>query len=125
MAQQGPNAFAYVFPAVLLGAVALYFVYGAVDRAALGSQQGEAQVTGKQVTPASTTYVTEAVGGRTYTKPRYNPEAYVVALKLAGEATGAAVSQQLYESLQPGDRVRVKYQRTRLTKRVLVTDLSR
>lgn len=125
MLRNHPNPFAYVFPAILLAAAVLYFAYGNVDRAALGTQQGEARVTGKQVTPASTTYVSEIVAGRTYQRPRYNPEMYVVNLELAGEPTGAAVDLELYQSLHEGDVVRVKYQRTRLTKRLLVTDVSR
>ena len=122
---QGPNPFVYVFPAVLLVAVALYFGYGALDRVGLATMQGEAQVTGKQVTPASTTYTTEVIGGRTMTRANQNPEAYVVTLQVGGETTGAAVSQDVYESLRPGTQVQVSYRRTRISKRLVVTDVRR
>jgi hypothetical protein len=122
---QGPSPFAYVFPAVLLVAAALYFAYGAIDRVGLATQHGEAKVTGKQHTPGSTTYTTEVIGGRTMTRPNRNPDAYIVTLQLAGEATGGAVSRDLYESLQPGDQVHVSYRRTRVSKRLLVTDVKR
>jgi hypothetical protein len=122
---QGPSPFVYVFPAVILAAVLLYFLYGAVDRLGLETGQAEARVTGKQFAPGSTTYTTEVVGGRTVTRPHRNPEAYVVTLDVNGEATGGAVSRELYDSLQAGERVRVQFRRTRLSKRMLVTDVRR
>lgn len=122
---QSPSASVYVLPALLLVAVALYFAYGAVDRAALPTLQADAQVTGKQRTPASTTYTTEVIGGRTMTRPTQNPEAYVLALQVAGEATGGVVSQELFDTVQPGARVRVTYRRTRLSRRILVTSVTR
>lgn len=126
MPPEAPNPFViYAFPAIALVAVLLYFVYGAVNRVGLDTYQGEARVTGKQLTPGSTTYTTEVVAGRSWTKANQNPDAYVVQLDLDGEATGGMVSQQLYESLQAGERVRVRFSRTRLTKRILVTDVSR
>jgi len=125
MPPQGPNPFVYIFPAVLLVAAVLYFAYGAVDRTGLTSFQTEAQVTGKQHTPVSTTYITERVAGQTMTRPRQNPEAYVLALKVGNDETGGAVSKQLYDSLKAGDRVHVTARRTRISKRILITDVSR
>jgi hypothetical protein len=125
MQSQGPNPLAYLFPAVALLAVVAYFVYGAIDRFGLESHPAEARVTGKQFTPGSTTYTTEVIAGRTMTKANQNPDAYVVALDIGGEATGGMVSPELYESLAPGERVHVKVRRTRLSKRILVTDVHR
>jgi hypothetical protein len=59
------------------------------------------------------------------TRPTRNPEAYVVSLRLAGETTGGVVSRELYDALTTGDRVRVSYRKTRLSKRLLVTDVKR
>lgn len=125
MALQASNPFVYAFPAVALVAAVLYFGYGAIDRAGLASEQTEAQVTGKQFAPGSTTYTTEVIGGRTMTKANKNPEAYIVTLRVGDEETGSAVSKQLYDSLQAGERVRVKVRRTRLSKRLLVTNVTR
>ena len=125
MSSQGSNSFAYLFPAVALAAVALYFLYGAIDRLGLTAQQAEAQVTGKQYAAGSTTYTTEVIGGRTMTKTNENPEAFIVNLRVGAEETGSAVSKPLYESLQAGERVRVTVRRTRLSKRLLVTDVTR
>jgi hypothetical protein len=125
MSPEGPNPFAYIFPAVALAAVTLYFAYGAVDRAGLSTYQAEARVTGKQFTPGSTTYTTDVIGGRSVTRANQNPEAYIVNLDMGGEQTGGAVSKQLYDSLEAGERVHVSYRRTRVSKRILVTDVRR
>ena len=121
----GPSPLVYLFPALALLAVVAYFVYGAIDRLGLESHTAEARVTGKQFTPGSTTYTTEVIAGRTMTKANRNPDAYVVELDVGGEATGGMVSPDLYETLTPGERVHVKVRRTRLSKRMLVTDVHR
>lgn len=125
MSTQSPNPFAYIFPAVALVAVLLYFLYGAIDRLGLAAHGAEAQVTGKQFAAGSTTYTTEVIGGRTMTKANKNPEAYIVTLQVGTEETGSTVSKTLYESLQAGERVQVKVRRTRLSKRLLVSDVTR
>ncbi len=125
MPPQGPNPLAYLFPAVLLVGAVLYFAYGALDRGALQTQGGEARVTGKQFTPGSATYRTVEAGGRSWVQQDRYPDAYVVTLDLKGEPTSAVVEPQLYQSLQAGDSVRVRFRRTRLSHRLLVTDLSR
>lgn len=125
MAPQGVNPFVYVFPAILLVGALLYFGYGAVDRSGLTTQQAEARVTGKQFTPGSTTYRTNVVGGRSYVQSDKYPDAYVITLEMDGAPTSAVVSQELYESLQTGDNVHVEFKRTRLTGRILVTNVSR
>ena len=125
MPANSPNAFVYLFPAIALAAVLLYFLYGAVDRFGLETHQADARVTGKQFAPGSTTYNTKVVAGRAWTESTRNPDAYIVTLEVDGEATGGAVSPQMYESLKEGERVRVRYQRTRFSKQILVTDVSR
>jgi hypothetical protein len=116
---------AYAFPAIALTAVALWLAYQAFDRLGLETRQAEARVTGKQFAPGATTYTSEVIDGRTYTRADERPDTYVVNLDLAGEAAGGAVSPQLYASLEAGERVRVRFRRTRVTKRLLVTDVSR
>lgn len=122
---QGPNAFVYVFPAVLLLGAALYFGYGALDRAGLAARQADAVVTGKQHAAGSTTYNTNIVGGRALTQATRNPDAYIVTFVVEGEPTGGAVSRELYDSLQTGDPVHVQFRRTRLSNRIVVTTVSR
>lgn len=120
-----PNRLVYVFPAVAFAAALLYYLYGAVDRLGLETRDAEARVTAKQVTPGSTTYNTRIAGGRAWTQATENPGLRIVLLEVAGEATGAAVDSQTYEALSEGDPVRVKYQRTRFSREILVTDVQR
>lgn len=122
---RGPSPFVYLFPAAALAAVLLYFAYGAVDRAGLETSQANVVVTGKHVTPGSTTYRTSTAGGRTLTRAERNPDVYVVTFELEGVPSGGVVSRELYESLDAGAPVRVRFRRTRLSGRVLVTELSR
>jgi hypothetical protein len=63
----------YVLPSVAIGAVLLYYVYGALDRAALETHEAEARVTQKTVTRGSTTYNTNIVGGRALTQSSREP----------------------------------------------------
>lgn len=125
MPQRGPNPFVYLFPAAALAAVLLYFAYGVVDRAGLETSQANAVVTGKHVTPGSTMYRTSTAGGRTLTRPERNPDVYTVTFELEGVPSGGVVSREQYELLDAGAPVRVRFQRTRLSGRVLVTELSR
>jgi hypothetical protein len=120
-----PNPFVYVVAAVALAAVLLYFFYGAVDRLGLETHRTVARVAGKQSAAGSTTYNTNIVAGRAWTQSSKNPDAYIVTMEIDGQPTGGAVSQELYESLQPGERVRVEYQRTRFSGQILVTDVRR
>jgi hypothetical protein len=125
VASTGPNRLVYIFPAVALAAVALYYLYGAVDRLGLETQQAEARVTGKQFASGSTTYNTRIAGGRAWSQATENPDAYIVALEVEGEATGGAVDSQMYESLSEGDRVQVQFQRTRFSRQILITNVRR
>jgi hypothetical protein len=125
MPSNGPSPFVYLLPAVALAAVLLYYLYGAVDRFGLETQQAEARVTGKQFAPGSTTYNTNIVAGRAWTQSSQNPDAYIIGLDVNGVVTGGAVTPELYESLQPGERVRVEFQRTRFSGQILVTGVRR
>lgn len=120
----GAATWRYVFPALAIALVALYFAYGALDRAGLETREAEARVTQKTVTTGTTTYNTNIVGGRALTQASETPGGYFVGLDLDGEATGAFVAEELYRTLSLGDVVRVRYQRTRFSNAVLVTDVT-
>lgn len=122
----GVNPLAYIFPAIAFGAALLYYAYGAADRIGLATQQTEARVTTKTYTPGSTTYHTNIAAGRAWTQSDKNPDAYLVGLDLdGGVTTVGVVTKELYESLSPGERVRVSYARTRFSNKLLVTDVRR
>jgi hypothetical protein len=123
MPPSGPSRLVYLFPALALAAVLVYYLYGAVDRLGLEAREGQATVTAKQVAAGSTTYNTQIAGGRAWTLATENQGAYIVTLDLGGELTGGAVEPELYASLREGQQVRVRFQRTRLSGRILVTQV--
>ncbi len=125
MPPQGPSPFVYIFPALLLVAAVLYFGYGALDRAGLAAQTAATVVTGKQFAQGSTTYHTTVIGNQNLVQADRNPDAYILTFDVEGEHTGGAVTRELYEALQPGDSVQVRFRRTRLTNRIVVTHVSR
>jgi hypothetical protein len=120
-----PSRLVYVFPAVAFAAVLIYYLYGVVDRVGLDVHEAATQVTGKQIAHGSTTYNTRIAGGRAWTQATKNPEAYILEFVVDGEPTGGAVDPQTYESVKEGDSVRVAFQRSRLTRRLMVTDVRR
>jgi hypothetical protein len=115
----------YALPAVVLAAVVVYFLYGALDRLGLASERTTARVTGKQIAAGSTTYHTSVVAGRSWTQSSTNPDAPIVSLEVNGVATGGVVTPELYQALQPGDTVQVTFTRTRFSRQILVTDVRR
>jgi hypothetical protein len=119
------NPIAYIIPAIILGAVVLYYLYGAIDRAGLSVESAEAVVTDKQMTAGSTTYSTNVAGGRAWTQSQQNPDVYAVLLRIGEERTVGVVPQETFESLGPGDRVRVKVRRTRIGHKLEVVEISR
>jgi hypothetical protein len=116
---------AYIFPALAFAAALLYYGYGAVDRLGLETRQTEAHVTTKNFAPGSTTYHTNIVAGRAWTQSSKYADSYIVGLDIEGTTTGGLVTPEVYATLNPGDRVRVKFQRTRFSRKILVTDVRR
>jgi hypothetical protein len=119
------NPFVYIFSIVAIAAVVLYFAYGAIDRVGLGVRSATAVVTGKQYNPPGRSYYTNIVAGRAWTQSQETSETYAVTVNVAGEDTVGLVSKQLFESLNPGERVNVKVRRTRITRRLEAIEVSR
>jgi hypothetical protein len=119
------NPFVFIFSALVLMAVLVYFGWGALDRTGLADEEAGAVVTGKRYYPPGTTSRTNIVAGRAWTQTDATSDAYVLELKVGQEPTAAAVSRESYDSLQAGDSVRVRVHRTRLTRRLEVADVMR
>jgi hypothetical protein len=121
----GPSPLAYIFPAIAFAAALLYYAYGAADRMGLETHHAEARVTTKNFAAGSTTYNTNIVAGRAWTQASKYGDAYMVGLDIDGVAAGGLVTPEMYETVTPGERVRVTFKRTRLSRKLLVTDVSR
>ena len=122
---EGTSPIAYILPAVAFAAALLYYVYGAVDRMGLATEDHEAVITEKNFAAGSTTYNTNIVAGRAHVQSSQNPDAYMVGLNIDGVKTGGFVTKEMYEELKPGDRVTVTMQRTRISKQLQVVNVRR
>jgi hypothetical protein len=119
------NPFICVFSGLMLIAAIGYYAWGAIDQLGLADEQASAVVTAKNYYPPGTTYRTNIVAGRAWTMADATSDAYVLTLNLGQEPVGAIVSKTLYDVSQPGDTVQVQMHRTRLTKRLKITQVSR
>ena len=115
----------YVLGAVILVLVLLWLGFMAVDGLGLATQRGDATVVGKSHRAAGTTYTTTIINGRSHVVPQSTPEAYLLDLDWSGKRVQGAAERELYESVREGDRVRIDYQRRRLTGGVQVVGVSR
>lgn|SRR4029453_9690903 len=119
------NPFVFIFSAVAILLVVLYFAYGTLDRLGLGSRSARAVVTGKQYNPPGTTYNTNIVAGRAWTQSHETPGTYAVMLRVGEEHTVGLVSKELFETLNTGDRVNVTVRQTRITRKLEAVEVTR
>jgi hypothetical protein len=124
MTPRSANPFGFIFSVVAIGAVIIYFGYGAVDRMGLQMSTAEATVTGKQFTESGKSYYTTISGGRAWVQSQETPETYAVVLSVNGEPTAAVVSKQLYDALKVNDKVQLSVRRTRITGRLEVVEVT-
>jgi len=112
-----------VFGGIILIGVALYFIFWAVNTLGLEHRSATATVTGKEYHPPGTSYQSQNIAGRNYTRLLRTPEQCVVLLDLLEHPAAAEVEPVFYERLKPGEQVRVTYQRRRLTGSLAVTKI--
>jgi hypothetical protein len=125
MTPRSANPFGFIFSVVAIGAVILYFAYGAIDRTGLKVSTTEGTVTGKQFTESGKSYYTTISGGRAWVQSQETPETYAVTLNVDDERTAGVVSKQLYDTLKVNDKVQVSIRRTRITGRLEVVEVTR
>ncbi len=113
---------AYIMPAVILGAVLIYYAYAAFDKGGLETHDAIAVVTEKTHTPGSTNYVNRVAAGRSWTQAQQLPDYYAISLSIEGEPTVALVTKEKFAWLSKGERVRVKYSRTRISNQLLIVE---
>jgi hypothetical protein len=123
MAAFHANPFAFVFPALALCAVVIYFVYAAIDRIGLEVIDSVGTVTGKQFTRGAKSYYTTVVDGQSFVQSQGTPESYAVMFLVNGEKTSGLVSKRQFHFLNTNDSVPVRIRRTRITKRLQVVEV--
>jgi hypothetical protein len=124
MTPYSANPFVYIFSAIAIGGMFLYFIYAGIDRVGIEVHTASATVTGKQFTKSGKSYYTTIAGDQAWVQSQRTPETYVVLLNVEGERTVAVVSKQQYDSLQADDIVQVRTRRTRITQRLEVVEVT-
>ncbi|MEO7242697.1 MAG: hypothetical protein ABIW85_07260 [Variovorax sp.] len=119
------NPFIFIFSALALAAVLMYFGRGALDRLGLSDEPASAVITGKHYYPPGVTYHTTIAAGRAWTMADSTSEHYVLELNVGQEPIGTVVSKEIHDALKVGDRVQVTVHRTRFTRRLEVTQVER
>ena len=117
------NPVGFIIMALLLVGVGGWYAWGAIDTAALPTEERSAVVTGKQVNPATQTYNTNIVAGRAWTQSHTQGDTRVVTLKVGDEDSVGYVDASHYQRLKAGDTVQVRVHRTRLTRRLEVLEV--
>ena len=115
--------FMVILGGVIVAGVLIYSVFMAINNLGLQKKEGLATVVGKGYREAGRTYITQVVGKRTLTIPQTTPEMYILKLDIGGRQTEYAASRSLHNELNAGDKVRVAYQRKRITGSLQVLDV--
>ena len=110
------NPIIYVIPIIVFFIV--YYLYCALNRSGLDSTSAVANVTEKK-------YVPEETKMNNMDQYRIVPEYYRVKLDIGGELAKAFVTKELYQSLNVNDVVHVIIQRTRISRKLLVVEITR
>jgi hypothetical protein len=117
------NPVGFITMVLLLVGVGGYYAWGAIDTAGLSTEERSAVVTGKQLNPATHTYRTTIAGGRAWTQSHTQGDTRVVTLKVGDEESVGYVDATQYQQLKAGDTVKVRVQRTRITRRLEVLEV--
>ena len=100
---------------VFFAVVAAWFGFHVADGAGLATHSGTAVVIGKEYKAARTTYHSEVVGRETRVFSERIPEMYLVKLRIGGKEATYAAKRDLFNSVNKGDQVAVKYGQRRFT----------
>ena len=123
-ASQSAN-FMYIFGAIILVCVAIYFLFLAIDSLGLEEKKGIAKVISKGYKQAGKTYITQIVANRPVVLPQVKPEMYILQVDLEDKKTECAVDKSLYEAINPEDQVQVIYQKRRILGKIQVLKVTR
>ena len=123
-APQSAN-FMYIFGAIILVCVAIYFLFMAIDSLGLKEEKATAKVISKGYKQAGKTYITQIVANRPVVLPQVKPEMYIFQVELEGKKTECAVDKSLYEVINPEDQVQVIYQKRRILGKIQVLKVNR
>ena len=124
MSRSQGNRFITILCVVVLAGGFLYVGFMAVDGLWLKKQTATATVVGKGYREAGQTYYTQIIGNRPVVRAQETAEAYVLKVDIGGREIECVVAREVHDAVSAGDQVEVTYQESRLSRTVLVQDVS-
>ncbi len=115
------NSFMYIFGAVVIAVVALYYGFLAIDTFGLAEHEGIGRVVDKEFHEAGRTYSRQVVGGRAQTLVQARGAMYVLKLRIGDKEGKCGVTEDVYKRVKKGSRLRVTYEEKRITGSLRIT----
>jgi len=112
--------FMYLFGAIILVCVAIYFLLLAIDSLGLEEKKTQAKVSSKGYKQAGKTYITQIVANRPIVLPQVKPEMYILEVEIQGRKIECVVDKSLFDRIEVGEEVQVLYQKRRILGKIQV-----
>ena len=114
----------YILGLVILIGFGLCSLFMAIDGLGLQSQQAIATIMDREHRDAVMGQRIEIINQKPVVTPHVTDEKYILKLDIDGRQTEGAVSRNLFETVRPGEQVRVTFQERRLTGRIQVLEVT-
>jgi hypothetical protein len=115
----------YTAGLIVLIVVGFYFLFMAADGLGLQARKDNGTVVGREHREAVMGHRTEILNYRPLVVPHVTPEKYILKLDINGRQAEGTVSRSFFETVQPGDKVQVTFQKRRLTGLLRVLEVTK
>ena len=115
------SKFVLIFAGLMVLGALCFFGYRVADGAFLAETEAVAKVTGKEHIPFSEQYRMQNIGGVNRTVKIAVPETWLLTVDLGGASAQSGVSFPEFQAIVPGDDVRIKYKKRRISSNLQVT----
>ena len=112
--------FMYLFGAIILVCVAIYFLLLAIDSLGLEEKKTQAKVISKGYKQATKTYITQIVNNRPKLFPTFKPEMYILEVEIQGRKIECVIDKSLFDRIEVGEEVQVLYKKRRILGKIQV-----
>lgn len=110
----------YLFGAIILFCVAIYFLLLAIDSLGLEEKKTQVKVISKGYKQAGKTYITQIVANRPIVLPQVKPEMYILGVEIQGREIECVVDKSLFDRIEVGEEIQVLYQKRRILGKIQV-----
>lgn len=125
MSLYNQNPFMFYFSVITVAAMVIYFGYLALDRLGLPTKSEIAVVIAKRHYRGGEAPIVNIAAGRPWVQSQLQPDMFLLSFRSNNEQLNAAVSQETFEAVKPGDAVNIVTERRRLSGLSVVIDITR